>query len=237
MSEQRIAEVFVELADTLVADSDGLDSLHVLTDRCVELLGVDASGLVLSDERGRLQVVAGTSRATRDLELFELEVGEGPCVETSATGNAIPNVEVAAAGARWPRFCRAAAEAGVRYTSTLPMRRGGRVIGALDLFSSAPTSATGLALGQAMADVATIGLVTERSLREKTVLSEQLQAALRSRIVIEQAKGVLAARAGTDVAEAFARLRDHARRSGVPLEAVATAVVTGALRLDLPPAP
>ncbi|ABS01714.1 GAF and ANTAR domain-containing protein [Kineococcus radiotolerans] len=237
MSEQRIAEVFVELADTLVADFDVVDFLHVLSDRCVELLDVDASGLMLSDERGRLQLVAGTSRATRDLELFELEVDEGPCVETFATGKAILNVEVAAAGERWPRFCRAAAEAGVRHTSALPMRLRGRVIGALNLFSPTPISATGLALGQAMADVATIGLINERSLREKTVLSEQLQGALQSRIVIEQAKGVLAARAGTGVAEAFTRMRDHARRSGTSLTAVATAVVTGALRLDLPPAP
>ena len=93
--ERRLTEVFVELADTLVADFDVVDFLHVLTDRCVELLDVDASGLMLSDERGRLQVVAGTSRATRDLELFELEVHEGPCVETFATGRAILNVEVA----------------------------------------------------------------------------------------------------------------------------------------------
>ncbi|PRY12883.1 GAF and ANTAR domain-containing protein [Kineococcus rhizosphaerae] len=239
MSEQRTAQVFVELADTLVDDFDIVDFLHVLTERCVELLGVGAAGLMLSDERGRLRVVAGTSQTTRDLELFELEVEEGPCVDTFATGRAIRNVEIdtESAGRRWPRFCAAARAAGVAHTSALPMRLRGEVIGALNLFADGPTDQAGLDLGQAMADIATIGLINERSLRERTLLSEQLQAALNSRVVIEQAKGVLAARLDTTVEDAFTRLRRHARREGTTLTAVAAAVIAGDLRLDLPRRP
>lgn len=234
MSEQRIAEVFVELADTLVDDFDVLDFLHVLTDRCVELLEVTASGLMLSDERGRLQLVAGTSRRTQDLELLELEMEEGPCLDAFATGEAIVNVSPAEAARRWPNFTRAALESGVLRTSALPMRLRGRVVGALNLFSGTDVdmTPTKLALGQAMADIATIGLLNERSLREKTVLSEQLQAALQSRVVIEQAKGVLAARLGITVVEAFQRLRNHARRSGSSLTDLAAGIVAGRSELE-----
>jgi GAF domain-containing protein len=231
---QRIAEVFVELADTLVDDFDVVDFLHVLTDRCVELLAVSSSGLMLADESGRLQVVASTSLSTHDLELLELETDGGPCVETFATGLPIVNLDLAAAGTRWPEFAAAAAEAGVVRATSLPLRLRGRVIGALNLFADVedPLDATAIALGQAMADVATIGLINERSLREKTLLSEQLQNALQSRIVIEQAKGVLAARGGISIADAFVRLRRRARRTGTPLTRLAEAVVAGELHLD-----
>jgi transcriptional regulator with GAF, ATPase, and Fis domain len=233
VSEQRIAEVFVELADTLVDDFDVLDFLHVLTDRCVELLEVSSSGLMLSDERGHLQLVAGTSRTTQDLELLELEMEEGPCVDAFVTAEPIVNVSLTDAARRWPNFTRAALDSGVQRTTALPMRLRGRVIGALNLFSGddEDMTPTKLALGQAMADIATIGLLNERSLREKTVLSEQLQTALHSRVVIEQAKGVLAARFGISVADAFNRLRKHARRSGSSLTDLAAAVVAG--RADL----
>lgn len=236
-TEQRLAEVFVELADTLIDDFDVADFLQSLTERCVELLGVSAAGLMLADDHGRLRLVAGTSSTTRDLELFELQQNEGPCVDTYASGEAILNVRIAStdAAARWPTFTAAAAQAGVRFTSALPMRLRGRVVGALNLFSDRHDclSAPSLALGQAMADVATIGLMNERSLREKTLLSEQLQVALQSRVVIEQAKGVLAARAGISVDDAFARLRQYARSHGTALTQVAAGVVTGELRLDL----
>lgn len=234
MTGQRIAEVFVELTGTLVDDFDVVDFLHLLTDRCVELLAVSSSGIVLSDESGRLQVVASTSRTTHDLELLELETHEGPSLATFATGDPVVNLDMATAAVRWPTFAAAAAETGVVRATSLPLRLRGRVIGALNLFSDVgePLADTAVALGQAMADVATIGLINERSLRERTLLSEQLQNTLQSRIVIEQAKGVLAARAGIGVADAFVRLRHRARRTGVPLTVLADAVVAGELHLD-----
>jgi GAF domain-containing protein len=228
---ERLGQVFVELADTLVDEFDPVDFLQTLTDRSVELLGADAAGLMLADQRGALQLMASTLERARDLEVFELQVREGPCLDCFATGRPIVNVELAEAHQRWPVFTRAAVEAGFRATHALPLRLRQEVLGAMNLFTveARPLDAEHLAIGQAMADVATIGLLHERNLREQTVLSEQLQAALHSRVLIEQAKGVLAARAGVDIAEAFTRMRGHARRHGLPLTAVATAVVEGSL--------
>jgi len=134
---QRMAQVFVELADTLSADFDVVDLLQTLSDRCVELVGADASGLMLTDQRGGLQLVAATLERARMLELFELQVQEGPCLECFGTGQAITNVVLASAEAnrRWPEFTPAAAEAGFGATHALPMRLRGRVIGALNLFT------------------------------------------------------------------------------------------------------
>ncbi|MGY1617854.1 GAF and ANTAR domain-containing protein [Geodermatophilus sp. SYSU D00691] len=229
---ERLAHVFVELADTLVEEFDPVDFLQVLVDRCVELLDADAAGLVLADQRGDLQLVAATEERARLLELFQLDVREGPCLDCFSSGVAQANIDLAAVSDRWPRFRPAAVAAGFGGAHALPMRLRRQVIGALNLFTDAPRrlSADDVAVGQAMADVATIGLLHERNLHDQTVLSEQLQTALNSRVLIEQAKGVLAARAGLSVAEAFVRMRAHARRHGLALTAVAEAVVAG--RLD-----
>lgn len=228
---QRMAEVFVELADTLTENFDVVDFLQTLTDRCVELLDADAAGLMLTDQRGGLQLMAATLERARVLEVFELQVQEGPCVECFSTGRAITNVELAEASQRWPVFTPAAVEAGFGATHALPMKLRGRVIGALNLFTDAEVhlSDNDLAVGQAMADVATIGLLHQRNTDEQTILSEQLQAALHSRIVVEQAKGALAALAGISVNEAFTRMRTHARRESLTLTDVASAVVDGVI--------
>jgi GAF domain-containing protein len=225
----RIARVFVELADTLMDNFDVVDFLQTLTDRCVELLGADASGLMLTDERGGLQLMTATLERARMLELFELQIQEGPCLDCFNTGDPVTNVDLAQpeADERWPVFTPAALGAGFGATHALPMRLRGRVIGALNMFNdhSVPLSDNDLAVGQAMADVATIGLLHQRNTHEQTILSEQLQTALQSRILIEQAKGALAARTGLSVNEAFYKLRAHARRSNLTLTDVATAVV------------
>ena len=226
-----LARVFVELADTLVEEFDALDLLQLLADRCVELLDVDAAALMLADQRGDLQLVATTSKAARLLEILGLEAREGPGLDCFTAGHPVTNIDLAGARDRWPMFAPAAVEAGFGATHVLPMRLRRQVIGAMNLFTHAPRSLTegDLAVGQAMADVATIGLLHERNLRDQTVLSEQLQVALTSRVLIEQAKGVLAARSGISVAEAFTCIRAHARRHGLTLTAVAAAVVDGAL--------
>lgn len=227
----RLAKVFVELADTLVDEFDTVDFLQMLVDRCVELLDVDAAGLMLADQRGNLQLMASTVERSRLLELFELQSEEGPCLECFATGRPVLNVDLAEAQNRWPRFTPAALEAGFGGTHALPMRLRRQVIGALNLFTDreAALDEDAVAVAQAMADVATIGLLHERTASEQTLLSEQLQVALTSRVLIEQAKGVLAARADISVAEAFTRMRSYARGHGVALTAVAAAVVDGSL--------
>jgi GAF domain-containing protein len=225
----RIAQVFVELADTLVENFDVVDFLQTLTDRCVELLGTDASGLMLSDQRGGLQVMTATMQRARMLELFELQIQEGPCLDCFYSRDAITNVDLTQPEAqkKWPTFTLAATEAGFGTTHALPMHLRGQVIGALNLFNDKPVqlSDSDLTVAQAMADVATIGLLHQRNTHEKTVLSEQLQTALHSRILIEQAKGALAAHTKLDVNQAFHKMRAYARRNNLTLTHVATAIL------------
>jgi transcriptional regulator with GAF, ATPase, and Fis domain len=242
-----VGPVFVELADTLVTDFDVVEFLHTLARRCVELLEVNAAGLILADQRGKLRVAASSSEAVRLLELFELQNDEGPCLDCYRTGNAIINTDAASAASRWPRFTAESQAAGFHSVHALPLRLRLDVIGALNLFRSAPglLGTEEIELGQALADIATIGLLQARAIREREILAEQLQAALNSRIVIEQAKGVLAAAGNLAMDEAFELMRGHARRSGRRLHEVARGVIEGATNiawdgdrpiLPLPPA-
>ena len=172
---ERLGQVFVELADTLVDEFDPVDFFQTLTDRSVELLGADAAGLMLADQRGALQLMASTMERAHDLEIFELQIREGPCVDCFAIGRPVVNVDLAEAYERWPAFTPAAVEAGFRATHALPLRLRRQVVGAIILFTAEPRRLDDehVAIGQAMADVATIGLLHERCLREQTVLSEQ----------------------------------------------------------------
>jgi GAF domain-containing protein len=227
--ERRLAEVFVELADTLVEEFDVVDLLQTLTERCVELVDTDAAGLMLDDQRGNLRLIAHTHESARLLELFELQQQEGPCLDCFATGQVIANIDLTTATDRWPVFTRAALDVGYGTSHAVPLRLRRQVIGALNLFSTGrrPLSGDHLAVAQGLADIATIGLLHERAVRDQVTLSEQLQTALHSRILIEQAKGVLSAQTGTSVEAAFALMRTHARRTGQPLTTVAGAVVAG----------
>ncbi|MCW6003460.1 GAF domain-containing protein, partial [Micromonospora sp. CPCC 205371] len=190
MAEIQLADVFVEMADTLVDDFDVIDFLHGLTERCVQLLGVSAAGLLLTDQRDTLQVVAASSERTRLLELFQLQTDQGPCVDCFRTGQPVSVADLTTAG-RWPRFTAAAAEVGFAAVHAVPMRLRAEVIGALNLFdaTAGPLDEGKLRIGQALADVATIGLLQQRAIRRREVLTEQLETALRSRVLIEQAKG------------------------------------------------
>ncbi len=234
MREQRLAQVFVELADTLVEEFDVVDFLQVLTERCVELVDTDAAGLMLDDQRGALQVVAYTDESARLLELFELQREQGPCLECFATGAVIANIDLRDADNRWPVFADAARDVGFAMSHAVPMRLRSQVIGALNLFSiePRPLSEEHLAVVQGLADIATIGLLHERAMNDQVLLSEQLQTALHSRIAIEQAKGILSAQAGIDVTAAFQLMRTSARRSGTALTAVATAVINGSMNAE-----
>jgi GAF domain-containing protein len=206
----------------------------------VELVDTDAAGLMLDDQRGNLTVVAYTDESARLLELFELQREEGPCLDCFATGRVIANIDLTTAGERWPVFSEAARGLGFTTCHALPLRLRRQVIGALNLFGTGrePLSDDHLAVAQGLADIATIGLLNERAVRDQVILSEQLQTALHSRILIEQAKGVLSARAGTTVAEAFRLMRTYARRAGTPLTAVAEGIVRGSIDVGrLQPSP
>jgi GAF domain-containing protein len=228
MDGQLLSETFVELTDTMVADFDIIDFLHVLTTRSVELLDVSAAGLLLADPRGELRVVAASSEAARLLELFQLQGDEGPCLDCFRSGRPVAASDLGA-DQRWPQFADAAQQAGFSAVQALPMRLRDQVIGALNLFraTAGPFDAEAVHVGQALADVATISLLHERSMRRSETLNEQLQAALNSRIVIEQAKGKLAERLGIDVDQAFTLLRDQARNRNQRLSDVARGFVEG----------
>lgn len=226
--EHRLTEVFVELADTLIADFDLVDFYGTLAHACVELLDVDAAGLMLADEHGVLHVMASSDEQAELLELFELQQNFGPCPECFRTGHPVVNVPLAT----WPEFATAAAAGGYATAHAVPLRLRGQVIGALNLFrtSTTPLTDEDAALAQALSDIATIGLLHERAFREHQELAEQLQHALDSRVLIEQAKGMLAERAGLSLAEAFATMRSYARCTGRGLSTVAHGVLDGSLQ-------
>lgn len=230
---ERVSVAFVKLTDTLVADYDVLDLLHTLVEESVGLLDVAAAGLLLADPTGELQVVASTSEESRLVEILQLRAGSGPCVECYLTGQAVAVDDIAALSTRWPEFQAAALSQGFRSVHAVPMRVHGRTIGAMGLFGANAGSLTpeDSAIGQALAHVATISLMQERIIRESVLVNEQLQRALTSRVLIEQAKGVIAHTAGVDMEEAFSRLRKYARTNSQSLHDTASRIVDRSLTL------
>ncbi len=225
--EQELARTFVMLADSLVEDYDIVDLLDRLAAACVRLLGVTAAGLLLNDQEGHLAVVASSSEETRLLEIFQLQNDQGPCLDCVRTGAAVVSTDLDADRVRWPLFASFAIAAGFRSVVALPMRLREQTIGGLNLFDAraVPVSPDDQRLAQALADVATIGILQQRSAHRSTMLAGHLQRALNSRVVIEQAKGVLAERNGVSMVAAFASLRLYARDQNIKLTDLAFAVV------------
>lgn len=232
--ERRLAQVFVELADTLVDDFDVLEFLSMLVERCVELLDVDAAGVVLSDQKGGLRMAAASSEQARLVELFAIQADDGPCAECVRTGRPVSSANLAVEDERWPRFAPAARAAGFQATHAVPMRLRRNVIGAMNLLNSAADDVgeTSAYIGQALADVATIAMLQQRALQDNAILAEQLYTALNSRIVIEQAKGVLSAHGHVDMNHAFTALRTYARGHNQRLSDLARTVAEGTADLD-----
>lgn len=233
--DERLAQTFVELADTLVAGYDLMEFLQTLTDRCVELLEVDAAGLLLADSRGALRLVAASTEQARVVELFQIQNDEGPCLDCYRTGQAVIVSDIRAGGTahRWPLFAAAAAEMGYAGVHAIPMRLRDQVIGTLNLFRTAPDGLNPAVVvaATALVDVATIGILQERALRQQEVVAGQLQLALNSRIIIEQAKGVLAERLRVTPDEAFVMLRRYARDHNHRLTELAGDVISGTVRI------
>jgi transcriptional regulator with GAF, ATPase, and Fis domain len=230
--EQAVSAAFVELADTLVVDFDIADFLHTLAVRCVELLDVHAAGVMVSDQRGHLRVMASSSERAQLAELFEIESGEGPCVECFATGQPVSDTNLRVVDTRWERFSHRAGAAGFAAVHAVPMRLRDQVIGVLNLYSTQQGSLTDgdALLGRALANVTTIGVLQQRAIHHRDMVAEQLQGALNSRVVIEQAKGVLFERLKLDMHDAFGTLRNYARRTNRRLSDVARDVIDD--RLD-----
>lgn len=227
LREALLAKTLVQLADTLVQDFDVVDMLTLLVDRCVEILEIDASGLMLASSGGNLRALASSSEAMRLLELFELQADEGPCLDCYHTGKPVSSKDLSCEHGRWPRFNTAALEAGFHSVHAFPLRLRGTVIGALNLFRTAPGTLTeaDVNAAQALADIAAIAILQNRASFEAETVADQLNRALNSRIVIEQAKGIVAERTGLNMEQAFHALRSHARNHNLRLEAVARGVI------------
>jgi GAF domain-containing protein len=228
VSAERLAMILVEVADTLVDEFDLLDFLQTLTERAAVLVDAAAVGLMLADQRGRLEFMAGSDENVRMVELFQLQNQEGPCLDAFHTGRPVVNVDLTEAADRWPRFAPRAAAAGFRSVHAFPLRLREQVIGALNVFGTARSgelAAADAPIIQALADVATIGLLQERTIRRAEELTEQLQGALNSRIVIEQAKGAIAQARSVSVDDAFRIIRAYARSNNRRLIDLAHAIV------------
>ena len=229
--EADVVRSLVEMADTLAGDYDVVNMLTGVADRCVTLLGVSAAGVMLASPAGSLALVASSSEAMRLLELFELQAQEGPCLDAFRTGEPVKHENLQAGSGRWPSFSAAALQAGFASALALPLRLRELTLGALNLLSAtrAPMAEADFIVARAFADLAALSIAQHRASTEAQRLNEQLSAALTSRVVIEQAKGAISERAGTDLAEAFARLRAYARNHNLRLTDVAQAAIDGTL--------
>lgn len=231
--ETRLAATFVALADTLVADYDVVDMLQTLVDACADLLDASAAGLMLSDDRGELAVVASTTEENKLVDLMQVQSGRGPSLECFEKGVMVEISDIASSDGRWPDFRESALDQGFKALHVVPMRLRSTTIGVLNLFRGEPgvLGETDTTLAQGLADIATIGILHERAIRESDIAQAQLQYALESRVRIEQAKGVLSQVHGLDMDSAFRMLRQYARNNGLPLRDVAQQVVDRSLSI------
>ncbi|MER7396336.1 GAF and ANTAR domain-containing protein [Streptomyces sp. NPDC000151] len=231
--QERVLQAFGEAVGTLIDDFDLIDALHRLCARGVEFLDVTAVGIMLADPHGDLQVLAASDERTGLLELFAVQGEEGPCAESYRTGEALVNASLAAPAdtARFPVFAERARQAGYATAHALPLRLRQRSIGAIGMLHAGPHTLdpSGVRLGRTLADVATIAVLQQHTIEQGNVERVQVQAALVSRTVIEQAQGVLAERWATGVDEAFEALRGYARRNRERLADVARRVIDGTL--------
>lgn len=230
--EALLAETFVEIADTLVADYDIVDLLHTLVGRVTSILDAKDAGILLPNAFGTLEVVASTSERSHLIGLLQLDAEEGPCVDAFNTGTIVAVEDIAATYALYPTFATDASSVGYQSMYAIPMRLRDETIGSLNLFSdrTGPMSAEDTAVARSLADVATIGILQERAIREANITRDQLQHALNSRVLIEQAKGVLSQTENVGMDEAFVLLRNRARTSGRRLTVVAEEIVGRASR-------
>ena len=228
-----VSAAFVALTNTLVGEYDVLDVLHTLVEQCVGLLDASAAGLLLADPSGELQVVASTSEESYLVEVLQQRAGAGPCVDCYLSGTVVTLSDIAAYAHTYPDFTAAALSQGFRAVHAIPMRVRHRTIGALNLFRTETGDVTPeeAAIGQALADVATISILQERTVREDAAVNEQLQRALNGRILIEQAKGVIAQLSAVDMDEAFKRLRADARAKKHTMVQSAESVINRSIAL------
>jgi hypothetical protein len=224
--ETRVLDAVVTLVDSLLEDFDVVELLTELTEHCAQLLDIASAGLLLADPLRQLHLMAATSEQAHELELFQLQADEGPCLECFATGRPVSVANLREEETRWPRFVPAAARAGFASVHAVPMRAAGTVLGALGLFGTevGELNDADLLVAQTLAHIACVAILQENPPNPATVLP-QLRSALVSRVVVEQAKGYLREILGVSVEEAFRLLRRYARSHGDHLREVARRLI------------
>jgi len=229
--ERDVTKAFVGLASNLATGHDVVDLLSELTEDCARLLDVASAGLLLADTRGALHVLAASSQATLHLEAFQVQRDEGPCLDCYRNGTAVLVPDLEREANRWPQFTAGARMAGFASVHAVPMRLRDNVLGTLGLFGTdvGTLNDEDLSLGQALADVASVALIQDKVAGDMTVVNTQLQTALTSRVIIEQAKGVLAQQGDLDMAQAFSVLRRYSRDHNQRIADVAQAVISRTL--------
>jgi GAF domain-containing protein len=234
-----VVRALVDLTGSLVGDFDVIEVLQGLVDHCVTTLDVEAAGVLLADHEDVLRIVVSSSEEARLLELYQLQSGEGPCVDAYRSADTVSVPDLRGADDRWPRFAPAAREIGYRGVLALPMRLRKEAIGGLNLFYSDQHPALTdehRPLAQAMADVATVAITHGRLARRSEELTQQLQTALDSRVVIEQAKGLIAGRLEVELEHAFELLRSRARSTNRRIVELAHDITTGTVEPETLPA-
>jgi GAF domain-containing protein len=231
--EAALIDTFASLADTMVAGYDVVDLLQSLVESCTQLLEIKAAGILLADEDGELDVVASSSEAARLVELMQLSAEAGPCIESFITGTVVIIPDITAAPLKWSRFRDSAIDQGFRSICAIPLRLRDTTIGALNLLGTSvgELAAADVKVARALADVATIGILQERALAESAIVREQLSQALQSRVVIEQAKGVISHTHSVSTEDAFTMMRSYARSNRLKLSEVAQRVVLRQLQI------
>jgi transcriptional regulator with GAF, ATPase, and Fis domain len=228
VSPHRLATMFVEVADTHSPEFDVVEFLQMLADHVAELVPDATAGMLLADPQGRLHYTAASDETTKLLELLQLEKQDGPCVDAFHQGEPVINIDLQTATERWPHFAPHASTAGFRSVYAFPLQLRDHPIGALGVFGTTlgGFDDTDLHIVQSLADVATISLLYHRSIKHAEGLAQQLQTALNSRILIEQAKGAIAHAHKISADQAFTLLRAYARRTNQRLKDVASQAVT-----------
>jgi GAF domain-containing protein len=231
--ETRLNAAFVKLADTLIDDYDIVDLLHTLVEECTAIFDIKAGGLMLADSEGQLQLIASTSEQADLVEIMQLNAGRGPCVECFETGHPVAIADIANSGEKWPDFREEALKQGFRSIYATPLRLRGQTIGTLNLLSATvgELNERDALAAQALSDVATIGILQERLIKERGIVADQLQRALDSRVLIEQAKGVLSESVSISVDDAFGAMRAYARSHNLRLHDVAEGIVGRTLNI------
>ncbi len=231
--EHQLLGTFVALADSLVDDYDVVDVLQRLIDECISLFDASAGGILLLSPTNQLEVIVSTSERSELVELMQLKVGAGPCVEAAATGEVVSVEDIDQIADRWPAFAADARASGFSSMHAIPLRLRDSTLGSLNLFRDAPGAFNDrdATAAKALADIATISILQQRLVEESELAQAQLQRALDSRVVIEQAKGYLAQRRDIDMDEAFARIRSRARSTGTRIGVVAAEIIAGRLEL------